>query len=278
MLNALHDHAPDPVPAVLDAVRQVLGLGRPAGFDGAQLRQLAANPGGELVSRLAAYARHEPAFTRLASILPSAHRRRGRSPPNTSTCGSATAPSGSSCGSPAARRCSPSRSASRPTSPGITGASLTLDAVADTTGLRSSLPRARSRRPTPSRSGRWRSRPWSRSRPAPPPARPRVAVGLAVADGTGTRAALLSVGLDPVSVSLRTQTNGTDDPAADPGVVVTHVLVPLVADAALHEAHVQALLNSPSAARTLAELLQNVVLTTTNAFDTDNCLPSTRPT
>ena len=97
---------------------------------------------------------------------------------------------------------------------------------------------------------------------------PRAAAGLVVADGTGTRAALLSVGLSPVSVALRTQTNGTDDPSADPAVVVTNLLVPLVADAALHEPHVQALLGMQiTGTTTLGGLLQNVVLTAGNAFD-----------
>ena len=65
-----------------------------------------------------------------------------------------------------------------------------------------------------------------------------------------------------MTASLRTQTNGTDDPAADPAVVVTQVLVPLVADTALREPHVQALLGTTHVgSQTLAELLQGVVLT-----------------
>ena len=48
VLDALHDQAADPLPAVLDAVRSALGLGATA-FEAAQLQQLAANPGAELL-------------------------------------------------------------------------------------------------------------------------------------------------------------------------------------------------------------------------------------
>ena len=270
VLNALHDHAPDPVPAALDAVRHVLGLGTDgAGFDGTQLRQFAANPSGELVSRLAAYASANvgAAFTTLQAILPQV------TAPWTITANTSALRVSYGAqwaelrltGSPPVLTVEVSVTTDLP---GVTGASLTLDAVADTTGLRSLTASGQVAPAHAIMIGPLALAPVIQVEAGPAASPPRVAAGLAFADGTGTRAALLSAGLSPVSVSLRTQTNGIDDPSASPGVVITNLLTPLVADAALHEQHVKDLLDMTITGTTkLGGLLQNVVLTTGNAFD-----------
>ena len=276
VLNALHDHAPDPVPAALDAVRHVLALGTDAaGFDGTQLRQFAANPSGELVSRLVAYASANAgaAFTTLQAILPQV------TSPWTITANTSALRVGYGAqwaelrltGSPPVLTVEVSVTTDLP---GVTGASLTLDAVADTTGLRSLTASGQVAPADAIMIGPLALAPVIQVEAGPAASPPRVAAGLAFADGTGTRAALLSVGLSPVSVSLRTQTNGIDDPSASPGVVITNLLMPLVADAALHEQHVKDLLDMTITGTTkLGGLLQNVVLTTGNAFDPTTARP-----
>ena len=263
VLDALHDHTSDAVRTVLDTVREVLALGTP-GFDGAQLKQVAGNPGAELVRRLVAYPQNP--FTQLALILPTL-----QAPWAVSTTSSSLRVTYGAqwvelrlAGSPPTLTVEVSITTDVP---GITGASLTVDAVADTTGLQSFEASAQVAPAGAVQIGPLAVAPVVEISAGPAASPARVAVGLAVADGPGTRTALLSIALDPVTASLRTQTNGTDDPAADPAVVVTHVLVPLVADAALREAHVKALLNTSVGSMTLAQLLQNVVLTTTNEFD-----------
>jgi large repetitive protein len=263
VLDALHDHAADAVRAVLDTVREVLALGTP-GFDGTQLKQVAGNPGAELVRRLVAYPQNP--FTQLALILPTL-----QAPWAVSTTSSSLRVTYGAqwvemrlAGSPPVLTVEVSITTDVP---GITGASLSVDAVADTTGLQSFEASAQVAPASAIQIGPLTVAPVVEVSAGPAASPARVAVGLVVADGTGTRTALLSIALDPVTASLRTQTNGTDDPAADPAVVVTHVLVPLVADAALREAHVKALLNTSVGSMTLAQLLQNVVLTTTNEFD-----------
>ena len=267
VLDALHDHAPAPVPAALEAVRTVLALGTAAGFDGTQLKQFAANPTGELLSRLVAFGTTSAnaAFTQLAAILPAV-----TSPWVVTTSPSSLRVSYGAqwaelrlTGSPPVLTVEVSVTTDMP---GLTGASLTLDAVADTTGLRSLTASGQVAPADAIAIGPLVFAPVVEVAVGPAASPPHAAAGLVVADGAGTRAALLSVGLDPVSVSLRTQTNGADDPAADPAVVVTNVLVPLVADAALREPHVQALLGLP-AGNMLAGLLHGVVLTAGNAFD-----------
>jgi hypothetical protein len=271
VLDALHDHAPDPVPAVLEAARTVLALGitGPDGstrFDGAQLKLIAANPGAELVRRIVAFG--QGAFTQLALILPT--------PASSSPWSVSTTPASLRVtygaqwvelrlagGTPVF-----TVEVSITTDvPDLTGASLTFDAVADSTGLRSLTAAAQVAPASAIPIGPLTVAPVIEISAGPAANPAHVAIGLVAADGTGTRAALLSIGLDPVTASLRTQTNGTDDPAADPAVVVTQVLVPLVADTALREPHVQALLGTHVGSQTLAELLQGVVLTTANDFD-----------
>lgn len=271
VLNALHDHAPDPVPAALEAVRNVLALGTDAtGFDGAQLRQFAANPSGEIVSRLVAYGNapgNAPPLTSLAAILPQV-----TAPWTITTVASALRVGYGAqwaelrlTGSPPVLTVEVSVTTDLP---GVTGASLTLDAVADTTGLRSLTASGQVAPASALMIGPLALAPVVQVEVGPAASPPRAAAGLVVADGTGTRAALLSVGLSPVSVALRTQTNGTDDPSANPGVVITNLLTPLVADAALHEQHVKDLLDMTITGTTkLGGLLQGVVLTTNNAFD-----------
>jgi hypothetical protein len=272
VLDALHDHAPDQVPAVLEAVRTVLGLASTAPdgtthFDGAQLKLLAANPGAELVRRLVAFG--QGAFTQLALILPT--------PPSPSPWSVSTT-SASLRVSYGAQWVELRLAGSTPVFtvevsittdiPGITGASLTVDAIADSTGLQSFAAAAQVAPASAIPIGPLTVAPVIEVSAGPAASPARVAIGLVAADGTGTRAALLSIGLDPVTASLRTQTNGTDDPAPDPAVVVTQVLVPLVADAALREPHVQDLLGTTHVgSQTLAELLQGVVLTTGSEFD-----------
>jgi hypothetical protein len=270
VLDALHDHVPAPVPAALEAVRTVLALGTATGFDGTQLKQFAANPSGELVSRLAAFA-GKPAnavFTQLEAILPTV------TPPWAVTASTSALRVSYQdqwaelrlTGSPPVLTVEVSLTTDIPL---VTGASLTLDAVADTTGLRSLTASGQVAPADAITIGPLALAPVIEVEVGPAASPPRAAVGLIVADGTGTRAALLSVGLSPVSASLRTQTNGTDDPSADPAVVVTNLLVPLVADVALHEQHVKDLLDRPITGTTkLGGLLQKVVLTTGNAFDT----------
>ena len=270
VLNALHDHVPDRVPAALDAVRHVLALGADAtGFDGTQLRQFAANPNGELVSRLVAFANANAgaAFTTLQAILPQV-----TSPWAITANTSALRVSNGAqwaelrlTGSPPVLTVEVSVTTDLP---GVTGASLTLDAVADTTGLRSLTASGQVAQAHAIMIGPLALAPVIQVEAGPAASPPRVAAGLAFADGTGTRAALLSACLSPVSVSLRTQTNGIDDPSASPSVVITNLLTPLVADAALHEQHVKDLLDMTITGTTkLGGLLQNVVLTTGNAFD-----------
>jgi len=267
-LDALHDHAPDPVPAALEAVRTVLALGTAAGFDGAQLKQFAANPSGELVSRLVAFgtASANAAFSQLAAILPAVTLpwTITTSPSSLRVSYGAQWVEVRLSGSPPVLTVEVSVTTDMP---GLTGASLTLDAVADTTGLRSLTASAQVAPADAIAIGPLVFAPVVQVAVGPAANPPHAAAGLVVADGTGSRAALLSVGLDPVSVSLRTQTNGADDPAADPAVVVRNVLVPLVADAALREPHVQALLGMAVGGKTLAQLLQGVVLTASSAFD-----------
>ena len=66
VLNQLEAQGPAPVPAVLASARTVLGLGTST-FDPAQLRQLAADPAGELQRRLAANG--PGALARLATLV-----------------------------------------------------------------------------------------------------------------------------------------------------------------------------------------------------------------
>ena len=271
MLNALHDHAPDPVPAALDAVRHVLALGTDAaGFDGTQLRQFAANPSGELVSRLVAYATANAgaAFTTLQAILPQV------TPPWTITANTSALRVGYGAqwaelrltGSPPVLTVEVSVTTDLP---GVTGASLTLDAVADTTGLRSLTASAQvaPARRDHDRAAGARARDPGRGRPRRQPAARRGRPGRSpTARGPAPRCSR--------SASARSRSpcaprpTAPTIPAPSPAVVITNLLTPLVADAALHEQHVKDLLDMTITGTTkLAGLLQNVVLTTGNGFD-----------
>lgn len=263
LLDALHDHAPSPLPAVLDAVRAALGLGT-TGFDGGQLQQLAADPGAELVRRLTASGNQ--AFAQLENVLPAQQAPWSYA----STSSSLRISYGAQrvelrlAGSPPVLTLEASITTDVP---GLTGASLGIDAVADTAGLRSLTAAAHVAPGNAVDIGPLQFAPVIEISVGPGAGPPRAAAGLVVADGAGSRAALLSVGLSPVSASLVTQTNGTDDPSPDPSVVIAHVLVPLVADAALREPHVQALLGTSVGGTTLAGLLRDVVLTAGGTFD-----------
>ena len=265
VLDALHDHAPNPIPTVLTAVRDVLGLGT-ASFDATELQTLAANPGAELVRRLVAHG--TAVFTDLQAVLPS-----GLPAPWAVTADSShlRVTYGAQwielrlSGAPQKLTVEASITADLP---GITGASMTVDAIVDTTGLRSLTASGQIAPANALTIGPLSLAPIVEIAAGPDASPPRVEAGLVVNDGVGTRSALLSIDLSPIAVTLRTRTNSTDDPTPDPAVVVTHVLVPLVADAALHETHVHDLLATTVGGTTLGGLLHGVLLTGGDAFDT----------
>ena len=265
VLDALHDHAPTPIPTVLASVRDVLGLGTTS-FDATELQTLAANPGAELVRRLVAHG--TAVFTDLQSVLPA-----GLPAPWAVTADSShlRVTYGAQwielrlSGAPQKLTVEASITADLP---GLTGASMTADAIVDTTGLRSLTASGQIAPANAMMIGPLSLAPVVEIAAGPDASPPRVEAGLVVTDGVGTRSALLSIDLSPVAVTLRTKTNSTDDPTADPGVVITHVLVPLVADAALHESHVHDLLATTVGGTTLGGLLHGVLLTGGDAFDT----------
>jgi hypothetical protein len=264
VLNTLHDNLTGAIPTALAAARTVLGLGATS-FDAAQLQMLAANPGAELVRRLTAYG--ATAFSELQSMLPTLPA------PWTVTAGASNLRVGYGAQWVEVRLAGAPKAFTVETSitsdlPGITGATLSLDAVVDTSGLRSITASGQLAPADALAIGPLSLAPVVEVSIGPDAAPPRVQIGLVVAAGTGTRSALLSIDLNPVAVSLRTRTGTTDDPTADPGVIVTHVLVPLVADAALHESHVHDLLATAVGGTTLSGLLNGVLLTSTGDFDT----------
>jgi hypothetical protein len=265
VLDALHDHAPNPVPTVLAAVRDVLGLGATS-FDAAQLQSLAANPGAELLSRLVAHG--SAAFASLQAVLPAGLPAPWSVTADTSHLRVAFGAQWVELrlvGGPPVLTVEASVTSDLP---GITGANVTLDATLDTTGFRGLTASAQVAPANALTIGPLSFAPIVEVAVGPAAGPARIEAGLVVVDGAHTRAALLSIDLNPVAVALRTRTDSVDDPNADPAVVVTHVLVPLVADAALQETHVHDLLATHVGAGTLASLLGGVLLTNADAFDT----------
>lgn len=266
VLDQLAAHGPAPVPAVLTTTRTVLGLGATT-FDPAQLRQLAADPAGELERRLAANG--PGALAQLLGlaqpVLPSGWAV-DTTDPQAVTLRIGTAPTQQEI---------VLRYSLMPAAFSI-GATVGIDfALAgvgivgnahvnlDGTGLRL----------VDTTIGIDPARPVSVG-PATLAPFARVVAGVDAAGGahaeTGIAVtadahvhalvATLAIG-PPVAVTLGTQTDGQPDIAPDIGTIVTGFIIPVLADVALSDPTVATLLGKTAlGTATVGDLLQGVLL------------------
>jgi len=267
VLDQLEANGPVPVPAALTAARTVLGLGAPH-FDSAQLRQLAADPAGELQRRLAA---HGPAA--LADLLPllqpalPAGWTVDTSDPHAVALSIGTAPT---------EQRVVVRYGTMPASleldltlalalivAGI-GFDGTLHVTVDGSGLRLVDATAGIDPAHPAALGPAELAPFLRvvaGTDAVPG--PRVEAGIATTAGGHTHALLVTLLIGPpLHASAGTRTDGADDPSPDIAAIVTGFVIPLLADVALADPSVAALLTHQAlTGLTVQQLLEGVLLT-----------------
>jgi hypothetical protein len=271
VLSSLEQHGPDPVPAVLAAVRVMLGLGATAAsWDSAQLSQLAADPAGELGRRLAARGPGALASLINASqqVLPSGWSV-DTSDPQAVTLTIGTAPVQQQVTlryvlSPPAFSCGIAAGISLDVAGlGIIG---TAQVTVDGTGLRLAdltvgidPARPASLGPTG-----LTLAPFARlTAGADAAGGARAQAGLAVTAGGQVHALAVTVAAGPpVSVSAGSLTDGQPDGTPDIAAVVTGFVIPALADVALADPSVTALLaKTVLGGPTVSALLQGVILT-----------------
>jgi hypothetical protein len=268
VLDQLEAHAPDPVPAVLGAARTLLGLGA-ATWDATQLAQLAADPAGELGRRVAA--RGPGALAALASAaapaLPAGWAV-DSSDPHAVTLSTGTAP--------AQQRLTLRYTVSPPAfsldvlsgisfdaaGAGFTG---TARVTADGTGLRLAdvTVGVDPARPATLGQAGLPLAPFARlTAGAGAPGGARAQAGLAISAGGHVHALAVTVTTGPpLSVSAGSLTDGEPDGTPDITAIVTGFVIPALADIALADPTVTALLaKAVLGGPTVSALLQDVIL------------------
>ena len=266
VLDQLEAHGPGPVPAVLTAARTVLGLGAST-FDIAQLSQLAADPAGELQRRLAA--RGPSALAQLAPLVQPALPTGwtiDTSDPQALTLSIGAAPLQLEL---VLRYSLMPAAFSMEVSAGIelTVAGVGITGMAavqvDGSGLKLADITIGIDPARPVSFGPVGFAPLTRLVAGSDAAGgPRVEAGIAVSSGGHVHAlvATLQIG-PPLTVSAGTQTDGQPDGAPDIAAIVTGFVIPLLADVALADSSVAAVLAKPVLGTTVQQLLQNVLLT-----------------
>jgi hypothetical protein len=271
VLEQLEQHAPDPVPTVLAAVRTTLNLGASAtAWDPTALRQLAADPAGELQRRLAA-----TAAGALGSLVNAAKPALpagwsvDTSDPQAVTLSIGTVPVQQQvtlryATSPPAFSLSVAAGLSLDVGRlGITGAAqVTVDGtglrLADVTvGIDPAHPAALG-------STGLTLAPFARlTAGSDATGGARAEAGLAVTAGGHVHALAMTVAAGPpLTVSAGSQTDGRPDGTPDIAAIVTGFVIPALADVALADPSVTALLGKTVlGGPTVSSLLQGVVLT-----------------
>ena len=271
VLEQLEQHAPDPVPAVLAAVRSTLGLGSSAAaWDGTQIGQLAADPAGELGRRLAA---RGPGA--LASLVSAAQQALptgwsvDTSDPQAVTLSIGTAPAQQQVTlryavSPAAFSLAIAAGISLDVAGvGIVGAA---QVTVDGTGLRLAdvTVGIDPAHPASLGSTALTLAPFARLTAGSDAAGgARAQAGLAVTAGGHVHAVAVTVTAGPpLSVSAGSLTDGQPDGTPDIAAIVTGFVIPALADVALADPSVAALLaKTVLGGPTVSALLQGVILT-----------------
>ena len=270
VLSQLEQHAPDPVPAVLAAVRTTLGLGASAAaWDGTQVSQLAADPAGELARRLAA---RGPGV--LASLISASQQALpadwsvDTSDPQAVTLSIGTAPVQQQVTlryavSPPAFSLTVAAGISLDVSGlGIIG---TAQVTVDGTGLRLAdvTVGIDPAHPAPLGSTGLTLAPFIRlTAGADAPGGARTQAGLAVTAGGHVHALAVTVTAGPpLAVSAGSLTDGQPDGTPDIAAIITGFVIPALADVALADASVTALLaKTVLGGPTVSALLQGVIL------------------
>ena len=283
VLSQLEQHAPDPVPAVLAAVRTTLGLGASAAaWDGTQLGQLAADPAGELARRLAA---RGPGV--LASLINASQQALpagwsvDTSDPQAVTLSIGTAPVQQqvtlryAVSPPAFSLTVAAGIALEVSGLGIIG---TAQVTVDGTGLRLADLSAGidPAHPAPLGSTGLTLAPFIRlTAGTDAPGGARAQAGLAVTAGGHVHALAVTVTAGPpLAVSAGSLTDGQPDGTPDIAAIITGFVIPALADVALADASVAALLaKTVLGGPTVAALLQGVILTG-SSFDPGALDPS----
>jgi len=271
VLEQLEQHAPDPVPAVLAAVRSTLGLGASAAaWDGTQIGQLAADPAGELGRRLAA--RGPGALASLVSAsqqaLPAGWSV-DTSDPQAVTLSIGTAP--------VQQQVTLRYAVSPPAFSLAVTAGIALDVAemgivgmaqvaVDGTGLRLAdvTVGIDPARPASLGSTGLTLAPFARLTAGSDAAGgARAQAGLAVTAGGHVHAVAVTVTAGPpLSVSAGSLTDGQPDGTPDIAAIVTGFVIPALADVALADPSVAALLaKTVLGGPTVSALLQGVILT-----------------
>ena len=271
VLEQLEQHAPDPVPAVLAAVRSTLGLGSSAAaWDGTQIGQLAADPAGELGRRLAARGTGA-----LASLVSAAQQALptgwsvDTSDPQAVTLSIGTAPAQQQVTlryavSPAAFSLAVAAGISLDVAGlGIVG---TAQVSVDGTGLRLAdvTVGIDPAHPASLGSTALTLAPFARLTAGSDAAGgARAQAGLAVTAGGHVHAVAVTVTAGPpLRVSAGSLTDGQPDGTPDIAAIVTGFVIPALADVALADPSVAALLaKTVLGGPTVSALLQGVILT-----------------
>jgi hypothetical protein len=270
-LEQLEQHGPDPVPAVLAAVRTTLSLGTaPTAWDPAALSKLAADPAGELERRLAA-----SATGALASLIEAATPALppgwsvDTSNPQAVTLSIGTAPVqqqvtlGYAVSPPAFSLRVAAGLALEVSGLGITGAA---QVTVDGTGLRLADVTVGIDPAHPAAVGSTglTLAPFARlTAGSEAPGGARAEAGLAVtADGHVHALTVTVAAGPPLTVTAGSQTDGQPDGTPDIAAIVTGFVIPALADVALADPSVTALLGKTVlGGPTVSALLQGVVLT-----------------
>ncbi len=288
VLDRLEASAPAPIPAAVAAARTALGLGSPH-VDPTQVRQLAADPAGELTRRLAANG--AGALGQLIGIVRPAlpgDWTVDTSDPHAVAVTVGIGPTRQRVAlgyavSPPSFRIDASVGITLPGLPGGPhGATASLDGsvrvIVDATGLRLVDATVGVDPAKPLALGPIPLAPLLDIQVGPEAVGgPHVAAGLVTGDGAHTRAILGSIGVTaPVHVAVGTRTDGTDDPTPDLGAVAGSLVLPSVVDIALQNPTVQSLLARPAVhgasfsagSLTLQGVLTGVLLDDAGGLDT----------
>ncbi len=273
VLNQLEAQGPAPVPSVLASARTVLGLGTTT-FDPAQLQQLAADPAGELQRRLAANG--PGALAQLAPMVQPALPAGwtvDTSDPQALTLSIGTAPAQQQLVlrytvSPAAFSAGVTAGLELDVAGlGITG---TAQVTVDGTGLRLAAVRIGIDPAKPLVIGGAEIAPFAGfAAGADAAGGARAEAGIAVpADGHIHALVATLLPGPPLTVSAGTQTDGQPDPVPDLAAIVTGFIIPALADVALADSSVTAVLGRPAlGGLTVQDLLEGVLLTSGGQFD-----------
>jgi hypothetical protein len=266
VLDQLEAHGPVPVPAVLSNARTVLGLGATT-FDGAQLAQLATDPAGELERRLAAYG--PGALARLRPLvepaLPAGWTIDG-SDPQALTLTIGTAPKQQQL---VLRYILAPPSFSLGVTVGMevvvggVGLMGSAHVGVDGTGLRLLETTIGVDPAQPLTLGPAQLAPFLElAAGAEAAGGAHASAGIAVTAGGHVHTLVLTFTLGPpLSTSVGTQTDGQADGTADIGAIVTGFVIPALADVALADPSISALLAKDALGSvTVQQLLQHVLL------------------